>query len=408
MEKKRVTFGVSFYLKSQNQIGDTAPIYAKITVDKKSVVVSTKKSIAVSNWAILLGTKRNRSEEMKYLHQFLDRFKSKLIQTYEDILLSGELVTAEKIKNRFLGVESKKVTFMELFDFHNKEMNHSLSWGTLKNYFTTKKYFALYLKKIYKQSDIYISELDYKFIIGFERFMKQNDPLNPNQACNQNTIMKHIERMRKLINLAIKYEWLERDPFLSFKPVFVRKERESLTYEELQRIENKQFSIPRLQLVRDLFIFSCYTGLAYIDVFNLTNNNIKYGHDGELWITTFREKSKVPVNIPLLPKAIQILERYKSNVLINPEQRVFPPLSNQKLNAYLKEIADVSSITKPLTFHIARHTFATTVTLMNGVPIETVSKLLGHTSIKTTQIYAKVLNEKISQDMKLLKMRLSS
>lgn len=400
------TFGIAFYLKKQNAKNEQAPIYARITYQRRSVVISTKKSIPISHWNELKGVIKGRSDEARMVQKYLERFKSKIIQIFEELLLRNEILSAEKIKSHFLGNEKSDYFLLETIDFHNENMQHSLAWGTLKNYFTTRQYMEKYIKKVYKRSDIYLTELDYKFITGFERFMKQSVPLKPHQACNQNTIMKHIERTRKVINMAIKYEWLDKDPFIAFKPSFVKKERESLTRQELQVIEAKTFSIPRLEFVKNLFVFSCYTGLAYIDTCNLTNKNIHVGNDGELWISTYREKSNIPIHIPLLPKAIEIIEKYKNDPAAQAAGKVFPPLSNQKLNTYLKEIADVCGITKPLTFHIARHTFATTITLLNGVPIETVSKLLGHTSIRTTQIYAKVLNEKISHDMRQLKSRL--
>jgi integrase/recombinase XerD len=218
-----------------------------------------------------------------------------------------------------------------------------------------------------------------------------------------NTVMKHIERFRKLINLSRKLGWMERDPFINFKAKRIKTERGFLSLLELQEIEKKNFTIPRLQLVRDLFVFSCYTSLSYIDAINLSAENIRIGIDGELWIFYNREKTTKPIHIPLLPKALDIIEKYKDNQKAILQGTVFPKISNQKLNSYLKEIADVCGIEKNLTFHIARHTFATTVTLSNGMPIETVSKLLGHSKIATTQIYAKVIERKVSDDMHRLR-----
>jgi integrase len=215
--------------------------------------------------------------------------------------------------------------------------------------------------------------------------------------------MKHIERLRKVVNLAIKNEWLDRDPFMKFQPSFIPNDRQFLTADELAAIEARDYSIVRLQHAKDMLVFSCYTGLAYIDAFNLTPQNLSIGIDGGYWITTCRKKMDQPVRIPLLPKAMEIIEKYKTHPYVIAKGKLLPVYSNQKLNAYLKEIADLFGIQKPLTFHIARHTFATAVTLTNGVPIETVSKLLGHTSVKTTQIYAKVIEQKVSNDMKNLR-----
>ncbi len=209
------------------------------------------------------------------------------------------------------------------------------------------------------------------------------------------------------MKIAVKNEWLEKDPFENFKVTLKQVDREFLTEDELLKIESKEFYLPRLAQVRDIFVFSCYTGLAYIDVAKLTSDNIRKGIDGELWINIHRHKTDTPSNIPLLPKAVEIIEKYKDNAAVVNKAGILPMLSNQKLNSYLKEIDDLCGIQKNLTFHLARHTFATTVTLTNGVPIESVSSMLGHTSIKTTQIYAKVVQKKVSEDMKALKLKLT-
>jgi integrase len=277
----------------------------------------------------------------------------------------------------------------------------------MKNYVTTRKYVVKFLKQKHS-SDIYLSKLNYEFITDFERFIKKY-PLNTKQKCTQNGTMKHIERLRKVVTLALKMEWLDKDPFQKYSSRFIKKDRDFLTSFELDAIEIKNFTIPRLQLVKDLFIFSCYAGLAYVDVMRLSPKDIKRGIDGEYWLYSIRKKNKnkteVEVKIPLLPKALEIVEKYKN--IPADGGKLFPRLSDQKLNSYLKEIADVCGIDKHLTFYVARHTFATTVTLTNGVPIETVSKLLGHSSIRTTQIYAKVIEEKVSNDMQVLKLKLN-
>jgi site-specific recombinase XerD len=197
-------------------------------------------------------------------------------------------------------------------------------------------------------------------------------------------------------------EWLDRDPFLGYQLKVRTAERGFLSNEEMQSLHEKEFGIERLNLVRDLFLFSCYTGLSYIDVFNLTKDNISIGINGKKWIFTHRQKTDNPSRIPLLPPALEILQKYSNNPAALNSSKLLPIASNQKVNSYLKEIADCCGIKKKLTFHMARHTFATTITLNNNVPIESVSKMMGHTKIQTTQIYAKVLDEKISRDMEPL------
>ena len=221
-----------------------------------------------------------------------------------------------------------------------------------------------------------------------------------------NGVMKHLERFRKIIRLAVKLGWIEKNPFELFKLKMQKVERGYLTNEELISIEEKSFSLQRIQYAKDLFVFSCYTGIANIDVMQLTPDNIILGIDGNYWIKTIREKTDTSVNVPILPKAAYIIEKYKDNPRSIAKGSLFPMISNQKLNSYLKEVADLCGIKKNLTFHLARHTFATSVTLSNGVPIETVSKMLGHTTIRTTQIYAKVVEQKVSQDMSALREKL--
>jgi site-specific recombinase XerD len=291
-------------------------------------------------------------------------------------------------------------------NYHNVEMKENLAWGTMKNYHTTQKYLEKFLKDKIHRSDISLREINYKFVTSFEYYLKTYQPLDHQKRLGNNGVMKHMERFRKMINVALKNEWLEKDPFKAYKLKFTKFERGYLTEEELQELENKLFTVERLQNVVDLFIFSCYTGLSYIDAVNLSPRDIVKGIDQEYWLFTKREKTHTPVKVPLLPKAVELIEKYSNNVKCRAEGTVLPKMSNQKLNGYLKEIADLCGITKNITFHLARHTFATTVTLSNGVPIESVSKMLGHTKISTTQVYAKVIERKLSNDMLLLKEKL--
>ena len=202
-------------------------------------------------------------------------------------------------------------------------------------------------------------------------------------------------------------KWLTYDPFLCYDSKFVEVKRDFLDEQELFNLANKEFEIERIAQVRDIFLFSCYTGLAYIDTKNLKRSNIGVGIDGNKWIFTSRQKTKIQSNIPLLLQAEEIIEKYKAHPHCGVSGSLLPVLSNQKMNSYLKEIADLCQIKKELTFHIARHTFATTITLSNGVPIESVSKMLGHKSIKTTQHYAKILDAKVSVDMNNLQLTLN-
>ncbi len=263
-----------------------------------------------------------------------------------------------------------------------------------------------FLKNKFKLSDIYLVQINYKFITYFEYFLRNYQPLDHQKPIGNNGVMKHWERFRKMINLGFRLGWITQNPFDSYKLSFLKVDRGFLTEKELNAIENKKLKVERLQIVRDVFIFSCYTDLSYIDAINLRTDEINLGIDGQYWIFSRRQKTDTKLRIPLLPKALEIFKRYRKLPKSASKDKVFPLISNQKLNSYLKEIADLCEINKNLIFHLARHTFATTVTLSNGVPIETVSQVLGHKSISTTQIYAKVLEKKISEDVGKLKLKL--
>jgi site-specific recombinase XerD len=404
--EKRVTFSTSFILRDSSGDKHQGLIYCRITVDTQRIEFSIKRKIKKNLWNN--GLAKNNNEEGRSVNAYLTQVKSQIFQHYRDMLAERKLVTAEALKNSYLGVQAKEQSLVNLMEYHNTHLEHTLEWGTLKNYFTTQKYVKDFLKKRLHTSDIFLSQLKYKFISDFEFFLRQHQPEDHHKPMGNNTVMKHIERLRKMINVAIRMEWIERDPFAAYQQKFERVERECLSKEELASIELRDFSIVRLQWVRDLFVFSCYTGLAYIDVMRLTPGNITLGIDGEQWLITNRQKTSNPVRVPLLPKALEIIAHYKGHPRSLAEGTLFPVISNQKLNSYLKEIADLCAIKKNLTFHLARHTFATTVTLTNGVPIESVSKMLGHSAITTTQIYAKVIEKKLGDDMRQLKEKLTS
>ncbi|WP_295795888.1 site-specific integrase [Mucilaginibacter sp.] len=401
------TFGVAFYLKKQKttQAGKS-PIYARITVNGKRIEISVKRSIEENNWNATKGMAKGSREETVKLNKYFDQFKAGIIDSYQQLLLQKKFITAELLKEKVTGGDQAEFTLCKLMEYHNSDQGQLLEPGTMKNYYTTQKYIKEFIKERFKTSDKYLSELSYKFITDFEYYLRNRTPEKGQKALNNNGLMKHIERFCKMINLAVRLEWIDRNPFHAYQLKFDKVEREYLTKDELARIEAKKFNIVRLQVVQDLFVFSCYTGLAYIDVFNLTPANLIEKSENNIWIATNRQKTNEPVRVPLLPKALAIIEKYKGHPQAIAEGKVLPTLSNQKLNSYLKEIADTCDITKPLTFHIARHTFATTVTLTNGVPIETVSKLLGHSKLTTTQIYAKVVESKLTDDMAQLSKRL--
>ena len=403
------TFGVIFYLRKYKTTSNgKTPIYARITVNGKRSDIATKRTIEEENWNAKRGMAKGSKEEITMLNNYLEKFRSGIVESYQTLVLQKKPITADLIKDKSLGKDEQDFTIRKLIAYHNEHEKDNLEWGTMKNYYTTQKYIMQFLKQKMGTEDKFLSELNYKFITDLEIYLRKVKDKNGALAMANNGVMKHIERFCKMINLAVKLEWLDRNPFHAYQLKFEKVERECLTQWELANLEAKTMPVSRLQIIKDLFIFSCYTGLAYIDVFNLKPEHIAEVAKGEFWIKTLRQKTNTPVTVPLLPKALHIIEKYKMHPQALADGKALPVMSNQKLNGYLKEIADICGITKPLTFHIARHTFATTVTLTNGVPIETISRMLGHKKLSTTQIYSKVVDSKLGGDMARLREKLNA
>lgn len=398
------TFSILIWANKAKATNDGLPLFARITVDGKRAEISLKRKVDPNNWNAKTGQLDGKGEEVRATNNYITQIKSEILKIYNQMQMFDEFITAEAIKVRFTGEKEEKRTILQVFDYHNEQMervvNIDVVPATLVKFKTIRAKLYLYIWYQYKKSDYYLEELSHQFVTNFEYYLKTVEHIQ------HNTTMKYIQNLKKIINLAVKNDWLTKSPFTDFRCSFRKVERNVLTIEEIKILENKKFKIARLQMVCDLFVFSCYTGLAYIDVMRLTSQNMSIGIDGEYWIFTERKKTGEKVRIPLLPQALSIIEKYKNNPACLNTGSLLPRLSNQKLNSYLKEVADTSGIEKNLTFHLARHTFATTITLTNGVPIETVSKLLGHSSIKTTQIYAKVLERKVCEDMNNLKTKL--
>lgn len=406
--KSKNTFGIQFVIRMpKQQKNEKATVYARITVNGRRSEISLKQKIQPKDWDDVKGRAKGKREEIIKLNSHIERVRTIIADGYNDLVQQRKTVTVDAVKSLFVGGDEETMTLGKLIAYHNQEAAHKLAPGTMKNYITTQRYIEKFLKDRYKRNDITLAELNYRFVMDFESYLATSIPQDHQKPLNNNGIMKHIERLRKMVNLAITLDWLPKDPFASFKKHFDKVERQCLNTEELASLANKEFKIDRLEHVRDMFLFSCYTGLAYIDMTQLTKENIIKGIDGGLWLSTSRVKTDTSVRVPLLPQAKVLVDKYKDDPRAQYSSTVFPVISNQRMNGYLKEIADVCGITKTLTFHIARHTFATTVTLSNGVPIESVSKMLGHTSIRTTQIYAKVVESKLSEDMGRLQERLN-
>ena len=404
--RTRLTFSLNFWINGCRAENEEAIIYARITVNGKRANISLKRKVPVESWDSSKGLVCGSKPFAKSLNKYLDQIRSLIYQSYEDLLNEGNLITASAIKNKFLGEDKRNNTLSELFEYHNSISVTSLSSHTIRHYKVTQRYLQKFLVDKYKTDDIYLTKLDYAFIKNFEFFLKSYEPKDHQKKMGHNTAMKHLQRLRKMLTMAYHHEWIDKDPFIRFKSSYVKNRREFLAQYELEQLEDFSSSLERLDIVKDIFLFACYTGLSYIDVAKLNKDNIETDLDGQQWIKAMRQKTSVELRIPLLNKARRILLKYQDHPRVSGRNRLLPTLSNQKTNSYLKEISDFCGINKNLTFHVARHTFATTVTLTNGVPIETVSKLLGHTKLATTQIYARVIDQKVKQDMERLELKI--
>lgn len=394
---------ILFYIKkSKSDSKGKANIYLRVTIDGKRAEASINRKVAVSKWDPDTGLVKGHSTEAREINHYIKSIENRVYKCYQDLIEKKEFVTAIQVRNRFLGRDSKRIMLLKIFQEHNDKVEHLIGKdfapGTAERYRTAKKHVEDYINKEYRISDIPVKDVDHKFISGFEYYLKTV------RKCSHNTAIKYITNFKKIIRIAYANDWISKDPFVGWKAKLKVVDREFLTKEEIQDIISKEFKIPRLNQVRDIFIFCCFTGLAYADVKKLSGSDIVIGIDGDRWIKIKRTKTDTRSNVPLLPVAEEIISKYLNIDSTN----LLPVLSNQKMNSYLKEIADLCGINKNLTTHLARHTFATTVTMSNGVPIESVSKMLGHKSLRTTQHYAKILDKKVSEDMKLLKRKLSS
>lgn len=395
-------FSLLFYIKSSKaDSNNKANIYCRITINGKRSEFSVRRKIDINKWNSDAGKVKGNSLDAKELNRYIDVVSNKIHRIHQKLIDDNKRITAVNLKDIYQGKNESYKMLLKIFQDHNDEMEKlsgsDFAISTVKKYCTVKKHIEAYIRLEYRLDDIPVKEVDNKFINGFEYFLKSV------KKCNHNSTVKYVTNLKKIIRIAYANEWIDRDPFFNRKIRIKPVNREFLSEEEIQNLIKKQLHTPRLDQVKDIFIFCCFTGLAYADVKKLSKSDIAIGIDGERWIKIKRTKTDTRSNIPMLPTAEAILRKYNehSDIIIN--DNVLPVLSNQKMNAYLKEIADLCGIQKNLTFHLARHTFATTVTLTNGVPIESVSKMLGHKSLRTTQHYAKILDRKVSDDMKTLR-----
>ncbi len=393
---------VLFYAKkSKAKINNKIPIYLRITVNGKRSEFSTGKSVDIIKWSSAASRLKGNSEEARTINKYFDVLTSRILQIERNLILSGEPFDATDVKNMLTGQHETSRYLIPIFEEHNNKMEmlvgKEFAIATLKNYRTCLSHLKQFLWSTLKKTDINIRKIEHSFMNDFDFFLRTV------AKCNNNSTVKHTKNLGKILKMCYHNNWIEKDLVMYYKGKFNEVNINFLTDEEIKIMWNKDFAGKGLNLVRDIFIFSCYTGLAYIDIYNLTRESVSIGADGNLWIITNRQKTGTVSNVPLLPIAELIIQKYENHPAAIQSGKLLPVYSNQKINEYLKTIADNCEINKRLTFHIARHTFATTITLGNNVSMESVSKMLGHKSIKTTQHYAKIMDKKVSGDMIALK-----
>lgn len=400
---------ISFLARYNKRVNGRIPLYVRIKGLGRPAEISLKKYVRPALWDSHNGRLTGRGAEIDDLNDFLESVRYDLGQAYRELYRAGKDLTAVAVKNRYLALDMDEVMgLLAMFDYHLTRETGRLADSTLTNYKTTREYVRKYLKASFRVKELPLDRLNFAFIDGFEVFLRRFPTPEGQRPLRNNGIMKHIERLQKVVNLAVKLDHISKDPFKMYQRHMEKPKQVYLTSEELQAIVEVKLKNEGHQLVRDLFIFGCYTGLAYVDLQALQPEDIVIGLDRMLWISNVRRKSGQPFKVPLLPVAHEIFLKYRDDPRSLKRNACFPKFSAQKINSYLKEIAKQAEVQKNLTYYVARHTFATTVTLSNGVPIESVSKMLGHTKLTTTQIYAKVVDAKLSSDMMLLKNKLSA
>ncbi len=402
-QSKRSTFKLLFYVKKNSVKKDgTAPLMGRITIDGKVAQFSTKLNVSPENWDLTYGRISGRNKNALTTNQRLDAIRIRINNCYNDLMDRDGFATAQKIKNTFLGIGTTDNSLLSVFKDHNddfdKMVGKTRSRRTYVMYHTAYIHLKAFVLSKYRHKDISFKELDATFIHDFEMFMRIEKKLETN------SIALYLKSLKRVAKTALQKEIIHKDPFINYQIKKQEKDRGYLTKEELERLGNAILDTEQQLLVRDMFLFSCFTGLAYIDMKNLKEDDVQRFFDGNLWLIVRRKKTNTSSNIRLLEIPLKILEKYKGT---GSDGYIFPMPTNHSCNGYLRKIAKKAKIDKRVTFHMARHSFATML-LSENVPIESVSKMMGHKSITTTQIYAKITNQKISRDMDCLAERLKS
>ena len=382
------------------------PVLMKININGERVVMQLQRSIQPKDWDSKRAKVIGRSHEAREFNDYIDSVITRTRQKYSELITMYDTVTPQLLRDAVLGVNTAKAKMIiEIWEDHieglRKLIGKESTYATCQKYNAAKNHFSNFLKIKYKVSDVPIKSIDHYMVTEFGLYLKTE------KGCSFNTTNKFLQNLKRITYRCLRHGWILKDPFAGISLTMKEVDRPYLTEDELKSIMEYTSSFDRIIRVRDFFVFSCFTGLAYADVKKLRRCEIERNEAGT-WIKTKRQKTGGRANVPLLGVPMQIINKYVELDLLEADDLVLPILSNQKMNAYLKEIADFCGITKNLSYHIARHTFATTLTMMNGVPIESVSKMLGHKNITSTQHYARIVDKKVGEDMERLSTKLGT
>lgn len=403
----RTSFGLTFYInRTRERKNGECPVMLRININGDRVALQVHRFIKPEDWDPARYVMKGRTEEARVFNNYLEAVRLKANKKYNELLSYTDDVTPQMLRDAILGVNTAKTRqIIDIWEGHVSDLKKLIgkenSYATYQKYNTAKNHFQSFLQNKYQLNDVSIKAMDYQMIQQYSIYLKTE------KGCSFNTATKFLQNLKTITSISIRSGWLVKDPFNGISLTLKEVDRPYLTFEELERLIEFNSVFDRLNRVRDFFVFSCYTGLAYIDVKKLKRAEIEGNDEMGFWIRTRRQKTGGRANIPLLDIPMSIIRNYCQLELLDADDSILPILSNQKMNAYLKELADLCNIQKQLSYHVARHTFATTVTMMNGVPIETVSKMLGHKNIHSTQHYARIVDKKVGDDMKLLAAKLN-
>ncbi|MCC8036262.1 MAG: site-specific integrase [Rikenellaceae bacterium] len=405
---KRTTFKICFYIQKSRVAKDgQVPILLRVTINGLRAVVSVNLKVHPDNWNAVAGRSIANTRMDNELNARLDTIRFRLMQLYREMELDGESISAQRVIDKYLGRNDKPaIMLLDVFREHNdrchKLAGNGMSPATVERYETSYKHTASFIEDTYNKKDIPIADVDHKFITDYEFWLRTE------RKCNHNSATKYLKNFKKIIRIALANDYISKDPFINIRFKLEQVERDFLEDHEIKAMIEKPITIPRLAQVRDVFVFSIFTGLAFSDLKGLKPEHLVRDNNGDMWIRKARQKTRNMCNIPLLDPAREILERYKDHPECTTKGVLLPMLCNQKYNSYLKELAVICGINKEISTHTGRHSFATSVALANGVSIENVAKMLGHSDTKMTRHYARVLDKSIKRDMMLVNGKFAS